>query len=74
MIACPWAINELAPPVWPPVLPLPVAAPGARVVVGVVGVKTEGVAARQEETAALTAEADVGAAELTVAFPAKLHD
>jgi hypothetical protein len=44
------------------------------VVVGVVGVKTEGVAARQEETAALTAEADVGAAELTVAFPAKLHD
>jgi hypothetical protein len=76
MIACPWAINEGAPFGFPEPEPEPeaVAAPGASVVVGVLGVKTAGVAARHEETAALTAETDVGAAELTVAFPAKLHD
>lgn len=81
-IACPWAINGVAPLPCDPLLPLlplllpPAAvwAPGARVMVGVDGVKTDGVAATQEETAAATSEVEVGAAALTVAFPAKLQD
>jgi hypothetical protein len=36
-------------------------------------VKTEGVAAKQDETAALTSEAVVGAAEFIVALLAKLQ-
>ena len=40
---------------------------------GVNGVYTAGVAAKQEETAALTSDAEVGEAVLTVAFPAKLQ-
>jgi len=56
-------LEWLAPPlVW---------APGARVVVGVRGVYTAGVAAKQAVTAALTSEAEVGDAAFTVALPAK---
>jgi hypothetical protein len=65
---------ETAPPVLPPLEwgaePL-VCAPRARVVVGVRGVYTAGVAAKQEVTAALTSAAEVGDAEFTVALPAK---
>lgn len=67
---------ETAPPVLPPPLgcEVPVLAPtGERVVEGVNGVYTDGVAAKQEETAALTSEEEVGDAELTVALPAKLQ-
>lgn len=69
----------MAPPFWPLPPPPPfgdplVCAAGASVVVGADGVKTAGVAARQDATPELTASAVVGAAEFTVAFPAKLQD